>query len=101
LERTSVPVSLEGQLTARRNRFEALLFIFHEQGIESVKFTIEIYSTDDGGSETLLHRTTITAINPLLARKAARHLFIDWKRRKATGARLLNAQGERLWNWTE
>jgi hypothetical protein len=66
-----------------------------------LKFTIEIYSTDDGGSETLLHRTTITAINPQIARKEARHLFVDWKRRQATSARLLNAHGERLWDWTD
>jgi hypothetical protein len=66
-----------------------------------VKFTIEIYATASDGSETVLHRTTITAISPLLARKKTRRLLIGWKTRKATGARLLNAQGERLWDWME
>lgn len=57
-----------------------------------VKFIIEIYATASDESETLLHRTTISAINPLAARKQASLLLAG--RKKATGARVLNGQGE-------
>ena len=66
-----------------------------------MKFTIEIYSTAGDGSEWLLHRTTVVAINPLGARKEAIHLVAEWKRRRANGARVLNAQGQQLFDLSE
>ena len=65
-----------------------------------MNFTIEIFSTDSDGSETLLHRTTITAINPLRARNEAQHLLAAWKKRKADSARVLNEQGETVYRWS-
>jgi hypothetical protein len=68
----------------------------------TVKFTIEIYSIgDDGSSETILRRTTIVAINPLRARKEAQYLLSAWKRRHANGARVINSQGQTVYNWSE
>jgi hypothetical protein len=57
-----------------------------------LKFIIEIYATAPDGSETLLHRATITAINPAAARKQASRLLAG--RKKPAGARVLNGQGE-------
>jgi hypothetical protein len=57
-----------------------------------VKFRIEIYATATDGSEAVLFRTAISAINPLAARTEARRLLKA--RRKARVARVLNAQGE-------
>jgi hypothetical protein len=63
----------------------------------SVKFTIEIYGADS----KVLHRTIVVAINPLIARKKAVQLFVEWEKRKAAGVRVLNAHGETLYSWTE
>lgn len=57
-----------------------------------MKFVIEIYATSSHGSEVILQRATITAINPLAARKRASLLLAG--RKKATGARVLNGNGE-------
>jgi hypothetical protein len=63
-----------------------------------MKFTIEIYAAA-GDRVKLLHRTTISAINPLIARKKAYQLLSSWKKRAANSARVLNAQGEMLYSW--
>ena len=62
-----------------------------------MKFTIEIYATADDGAETLLHRTTVSAITPLGARKDARYLLSDWKRRGAKSARVMNVRAETIY----
>jgi hypothetical protein len=58
-------------------------------------FTIEVYKTTDDGSELVLHRTTVTAINPLGARKEASRILEMWKKRKAS-VRVLNHRGETI-----
>jgi hypothetical protein len=65
-----------------------------------VRFTIEIYGTGDG-PEALLHRTTVIAITPLVARKDAHRLLTEWKRRGAKGARVLNAQADTIYKTGE
>jgi len=65
-----------------------------------MRFTVEIFAHSEG-TETVLHRTMITAMNPVFARKEARHLLATWKKRKADSARLLNAHGETLYSWNE
>jgi hypothetical protein len=57
-----------------------------------MKFTIELYATATDGSETLLYRVTISALNPAAAQKQAAYLLS--KRKKGAGARVLNAQSE-------
>lgn len=57
-----------------------------------MKFVIEIYGAASDGSEILLHREMITAVNPIAARREANYLLSV--RKKATGARVLNSQGE-------
>jgi hypothetical protein len=66
-----------------------------------VKFTIEIYAMVDGGAETRVHRTTVSAITPLGARKEARRLLAEWKRRGANGARILNVLAETVFKIDE
>ena len=61
-----------------------------------MKFFIEIYGAASDGSEVLLHRATLTAITPVAARREASYLL--GRRQKATGARVLNEQGEVLYN---
>lgn len=60
-----------------------------------MKFVIEIYGTAEDGSETLLHRATITAFSPVSARKEVSFLLSN--RKNATGAHVLNVQGETLY----
>lgn len=60
----------------------------------AVTFTVEIYGTALDGSEWLIHRTTVLALNPLAARKTADTLLAA--RKKATRACELNAQGETI-----
>lgn len=64
-----------------------------------MRFTIEICATGKDGAETVLHRTIVSAINPVGARKETHRLLAVWKRRRATSARVLNGHGERLYNW--
>jgi hypothetical protein len=60
-----------------------------------VKFTIEIYTTGDDGSEVRLSSAAVSAMTPLAARKeAVRRLAA---RQKASAARVLNAQNELLY----
>jgi len=61
----------------------------------AVTFTVEIYGIALDGSEWLIHRTTVLAFNPLAARKTASALLTA--RKKATRARVLNAQGETIY----
>lgn len=65
-----------------------------------MKFTVEIYRASDG-TEKLLRRATVFALNPLVASKTAKLLFAEWKKRNATGVRLFNAQGQQLYEWDE
>ena len=65
-----------------------------------MKFTIEIYGANDDGLESLLNRTTVSAIAPLGARKDAHRLLAEWKRRGATTARVLNAKGDTIYKLT-
>jgi hypothetical protein len=60
-----------------------------------VKFTIEIYAND--GLDSLLYRTTVSAITPLGARKDAHRLLAEWKRRGAKSARVLNAKADTIY----
>ena len=62
-----------------------------------MKFTIEIYGANDDGLESLLNRTTVSAIAPLGARKDAHRLLAEWKRRGATTAHVLNAKGDTIY----
>jgi hypothetical protein len=66
-----------------------------------LKFTIEIYGTTGNGLESLLHRTTVIAITPLVARKDAHRLLAEWKRRGAKGARVLNATADTIYKTVE
>ena len=50
--------------------------------------------TDGRGGESPLHKTTISALTPLGARKDAQRLLAAGKRRGGNIARVLNAQGE-------
>jgi hypothetical protein len=59
-----------------------------------VKFTIEIHRADNDGAQTVLHRTSISVLNPLGARKEASHLLSASKKRGAKSARVLNEQDE-------
>ena len=79
---------------------ERPLFMFMNWD-NSLKFTIEIFTIDSDGSETLLHRTRITAITPLGARKEASRLLAAWKNRHANSARVLNVHGDALYSWRE
>jgi hypothetical protein len=58
-------------------------------------FTVEIFGTALDGSDWLIHRTTVLAINQLAARKTAETLLAE--RRKATRACVLNAQGDTIY----
>ncbi|SFQ18730.1 hypothetical protein SAMN05216330_11838 [Bradyrhizobium sp. Ghvi] len=58
-------------------------------------FTVEIYGTALDGSDWLIHRTTVSAINQLAARKTADILLAA--RKKATRASVLNEQGETIY----
>jgi hypothetical protein len=60
-----------------------------------MKFTIELYTTSADGAEARLSSTTFSALTPLAARKeAVRRLAA---RQKANRARVLNGQGEILY----
>jgi hypothetical protein len=65
-----------------------------------VRFTIEIVSKDAEHSR-VLYRTTIEAIGPKGALSTATTLLAAWRRRGATGARVLNRAGEQIYNWTD
>jgi hypothetical protein len=62
-----------------------------------VKFTIEICATSDDGSESLLHRTVVSTITPLGARKKANILLLEWLRRGAKIARVMNAKSDKIY----
>jgi hypothetical protein len=66
-----------------------------------MKFTIEIYATNGGEAHALIYRTVVTAATPLAAQKQARHLIAARKKRRANRARILNADGEELYDWSE
>jgi hypothetical protein len=63
-----------------------------------VRFAIEIYSVNADEGETILHRTSVNTINPIGARKEARQLLNNWKKRKASGARVINAQRQTVYD---
>jgi hypothetical protein len=71
-----------------------------KQGQE-VKFTIEIYATSADGSESLLHRTVVSTITPLGARKKASILLSVWQRRGAKIARVLNSKSDTIYKIAE
>jgi hypothetical protein len=62
-----------------------------------VRFTIEVYNSD--GEETVLHRVSLTAISPFNARRRAVQLLAEWSKRNASGVRVLNGIGERIYDW--
>ena len=64
-------------------------------GLLAVKFTVEIYTTTPDGAEAILLRTTVNALSPLTAQKAASRLLNA--RKAAKVARVLNAQGELIY----
>ena len=66
-----------------------------------LKFTIEIYETEADGSESLLHRTMVSALTPLVARKDARFRLAAWRHRGATHAKILNDRAEPIYKMTE
>jgi hypothetical protein len=60
-----------------------------------VKFTIELYTAGDDGADARLSSTSFSALTPLAARKeAVRRLAA---RQKASKARVVNAEGEVLY----
>ena len=66
-----------------------------------MKFTVEIYATNNDGSETLLHRADVSSITPLGARQKARIALAEWKRRGAKIARVLNATTDTIYKIEE
>ena len=62
-----------------------------------MKFTIEIVRSVTGGREDVLHRTTVDEISPKRAKGKADQLLSGWRGRGASGARILNHQGEELY----
>lgn len=66
-----------------------------------MRFSVEIYKSVNDDPGALLHRTTITAITPLAARKQAHHLLALWKKRGAQSASVLNEQVEVLYRLNE
>lgn len=67
----------------------------------ATKYTVEIYGIADNGSESLLCRTDVSSITPRGAHKKVRHLFDEWKRRGAKGARVLNGHAETVYRIDE
>jgi hypothetical protein len=63
-----------------------------------VRFTIASFSIATDGAESVLQRTSVSAINPAGTRKEAQQLFDAWKKRDASGVRLINAHGETVYN---
>ena len=63
-----------------------------------MKFIIEILKIGADGSEALVDRSTVLSLTPLGARKEARRLLAL---RKGAMARVLNSQGEVLFNCDE
>ena len=66
-----------------------------------LKYTVKIYETAPDGSELLLHRTMVSALTPLVARKHARFLLAAWRHRGATHAKILNDRAEPIYKITE
>ena len=68
-----------------------------------MKFTIEIVSATADGTETVMRRFEITAINPSRALRHARALLGEWRKRHPSSnyARILNARGVKLYTVTE
>jgi hypothetical protein len=62
-----------------------------------MKFTIEIVRTVSGEGEDVLHRTIVDEISPKRAKAKADQLLGGWRGRGASGARILNHQGEELY----
>jgi hypothetical protein len=67
----------------------------------AVKFTVEIYGIAKDGSKSLLHRTDVSSMTPRGAHKKVQHLFDEWKRRGAKGARVLNGHEETVYRIDE
>lgn len=66
-----------------------------------MKFTVEIYTSANDGSEALLHREDVSSITPLGARKKAKRVFANWQRRGAKSARVLNAKADTIYQIEE
>ena len=78
-----------------------MLLIFYDVVGVSVRFTIEIYRMGANGTEAILHRTSGDTINPVGARKEAEQLLKPWKKRNASGARVINSHSETVYNLDE
>ena len=62
-----------------------------------MKFTIEIRAAPERKVETILRRFNVDAIDPTGARREAQTVLSQWKMRRGAKARVLNAQGEELY----
>ena len=66
-----------------------------------MKFTIEIYATKGSEAPALIYRTVVIAATLLGAQRQARHLVAVRKKRRANRARILNVDGDVLYDWSE
>jgi hypothetical protein len=66
-----------------------------------LKFRIEIYRVESGASETVLHKTGYEAISPASVRKQALLLLRNWRKKNATGVRVLNHKHQLIRTWTD
>jgi hypothetical protein len=62
----------------------------------SMKFVIEISTVSPDGSEAVVQRASVEAINPGAARKQATTLLHSWKRRRR--ARVFNESGQEIYS---
>jgi hypothetical protein len=62
-----------------------------------LKFRLEIYRVDSGASETVLPKTSYEAISPAGVRQQALMLLNDWRKKNATGVRVLNHQNQLIY----
>ena len=62
-----------------------------------MKFTIEIYATANDGAETLLHRTTVSAITPLVRARMRITYLPHGRDAERRAARVLNPQAETVY----
>jgi hypothetical protein len=67
----------------------------------TLKFRIEIYRAELGTSETVLHKTSYEAISPASVRKQALLLLRNWRKKSATGVRVLNHQNQLIYTQAE
>jgi hypothetical protein len=66
-----------------------------------LKFRIEIYRVESGALGTVLHKTSYEAISPVGVRKQALLLLRNWRKKNATGVRVLNHQNQLIHTWTD